>query len=119
MRETRLSGSEGGVRSQSLIPTSIPRTGRGLSHRVAVRRIRLRSRLRPTSAFARKLRRDKSARPVFAFGYDPASKSARQARTRLRWEATARQARKKSAEVGGEGKSETKEFDLVRDHGTL
>jgi hypothetical protein len=75
MRETRLSGSEGGVRSQSLIPTSIPRTGRGLSHRVAVRRIRLRSRLRPTSAFARKLRRDKSARPVFAFGYDPASRS--------------------------------------------
>jgi hypothetical protein len=90
MRETRLSGSEGGVRSQSLIPTSIPRTGRGLSHRVAVRRIRLRSEAR-----------------------------ARQARTRLRWEAMARQARKKSAEGGGEGKSETKEFDLVRDRGTL
>jgi hypothetical protein len=28
MRETRLSGSEGGVRSQSLIPTSIPEESR-------------------------------------------------------------------------------------------
>jgi hypothetical protein len=37
MRETRLSGSEGGVRSQSLIPTSIPRTGRGLSHPPSLR----------------------------------------------------------------------------------
>jgi hypothetical protein len=51
---------------------------RSLSHRVAVRRIRLRSRLRPTSprqaeapAFT-SFRRGKSARPAFANGYGPA-----------------------------------------------